>query len=241
MADMQNQSNSNEALQPDGCRKVFRPEDFGGDKDATFAAALKYAKDQTAEKPAYQARPSKIITWVHAYCKNTNPGTKVILVDCVWQLFERIGRILSNCEDAGAFFDRRTGEIIIVLDEMKHGMKNAIDFFSRIKLAMLRLNLNQYIQDNNLTREHFFSTRNEAEQIRMEDQIMLFHLGGATVFDKIEVWVRGLFKEGGQERFVFREAECKILIDKLELVAKNRNPQGGYVKYIPLRGPEEVL
>jgi hypothetical protein len=234
---MQNQSNSTDALQSDGCRKVFRPEDFGGDKEATFAAAIKYAKDQTAEKPEYQVRPSERITFLYEVCNKSYPGTKVILVNCVWQLFERIGRILSNCEDAGAFFDRRTGEIIIVLDQMK----NKIDCILRMQLPILRLNLGQYIKDNNLTREQFFGTGNETEQIRMEDQLMLFRLGGATWFDKKEVWVRGLFKEGGQERFVFREAECKILIDKLNLITKNRNPQGGYVKYIPIRGPEELL
>lgn len=234
---MQGQWDASVSPQFNNDQKVFRPEDFNGDKGAALTAAIKHAKELTGEKPEYQVRPTKKINFVHGLTNKNYPGTKVILVDCVWQLFERLGRMLSNSDNVVAWFDRQAGEIIVVLDHIQNPAQVGFRLFA----ANLRLNLEQYIRDNNSTREQFFGTGNEADQIRMEERLGSFFPGCATLSDKIEAGAMGLFKGGGTNRFGFRDAECRVLIDKLQQIAKSRKSQGGYVKYIPINGPEELL
>jgi len=184
--------------------------------------------------------PTKGIIYIRDLVRKNYPGTKVVIYDSGWQLSERLELIELYKDNLCAMYDRKTGEVVVVLDHVINAAQVAVRLFA----ANIRLNLEYYLDNSHITREQFFGIYDESTKLQMEEKIasVFWTLTSASLSDKLETGLLGLFRrEESKHKCGFSDAECRILIKKLEKVGKNRNPHGGYVKYIPLEGNEEKL
>ena len=184
--------------------------------------------------------PSKGIIVICDLVRRLYPGTNVVIYDSGWQLAERLELIELYKDNLSAMYDRQTGQIVVVLDHIVNTAQVGLRLFA----ANIRLNLEYYLGNNHISREQFFGGYDEATQLRMEEKIasVLLTLRSASLSDKLETGLLGLFRRAENKHTCgFSDAECRILMEKLNKIGKNRNPHGGYIKYIPLKGNEEIL
>lgn len=248
---------------------MFRPEDFGGDKQAAFRAAASHARELASKHPAYKVRPTKKIEFVRDLVHSLYPGSRFILFDCMFQFYETEGNVAAESKD---WADCNISETETEIGE-RLGMQRAdrtcgpmpgrplvwvnlkteetVIILSELKtpaqlgmplyVAHFRLNLDCFIRQHGASREGFFGTRDRASQIRIENSVLSAYPGLATFTDRCQAWLQGLFGRTNPVLRYTSRAEKRILLDRLSKMPPRRPACEGYIRYRPIHGPEETI